>query len=155
MTSSKNSDVPLLPSGEAVLAVVRRALSRGRLSAYVTDWYVRRDNYIVAAVACESPSVRSVESKVKAHVNVAASTNRAAVLTTAASAGCAAFPHWCRRASFRPGHFPPPQMRVRIRSRTRRLATQLRQQRRTGPASTTDRRLARPLSRLLHPFGPL
>jgi len=79
MTSSKNSDVPLLPSGEAVLAVVRRALSRGRLSAYVTDWYVRRDNYVVAAVACESPSVRLIvklEMRTNRHLDVMATIAR-------------------------------------------------------------------------------
>jgi len=43
-----------------VLAVVRLALSRGWLSAQVTDWYVRRDNYVVAAVECDSPSVRLI-----------------------------------------------------------------------------------------------
>jgi hypothetical protein len=60
MSSSTNSDFPPLTSEEAVLGVVRRALSRGRLSAHVTDWYVRRDSYVVAAVEYESPSVRLI-----------------------------------------------------------------------------------------------
>src|SRR5689334_15844130 len=53
------SDVPPLASEDAVIAVVRHALGR-QLRARVTEWHVRRDNYVVAAVDCESPSMQLI-----------------------------------------------------------------------------------------------
>jgi len=59
MKPSTESDVPPLASEDAVLAVVRHAL-RQQLRAHVTEWHIRRQNYVVAAVDCELPSLQLI-----------------------------------------------------------------------------------------------
>jgi aminoglycoside phosphotransferase (APT) family kinase protein len=59
MKPSTRSDFPLLASEDAVIAVVRHVL-RQQLCARLTEWHVRRHNYVVAAVECELPSLRLI-----------------------------------------------------------------------------------------------
>lgn len=42
-----------------MIAVVRHALRR-QLRAHLTEWHVRRENYVVAAVECELPLMRLI-----------------------------------------------------------------------------------------------
>src|SRR5438105_2186649 len=49
MNSSTASGLPPLATEAAVIAVLRYVLSR-HVTARVTEWHVRRDNYVVAAV---------------------------------------------------------------------------------------------------------
>lgn len=53
------ASVPSLSSEMAVCAVVREALG-SRASARVDTWYVRRPNYVVAAVTTQRPALRLV-----------------------------------------------------------------------------------------------
>ncbi|MBV9581380.1 MAG: aminoglycoside phosphotransferase family protein [Chloroflexi bacterium] len=59
MKASTTSGFPALPTEDAVIGVVRHALRR-QLRARVTAWYVRQDNYVVAAVACQSPTAQLI-----------------------------------------------------------------------------------------------
>lgn len=54
MNPSPAAGFPLMASEEAVIAVLRHVLSR-QLTAHVTEWHVRRENYVVAAVESEDP----------------------------------------------------------------------------------------------------
>lgn len=58
MSSSTPSGHPPLYSEEAVIELVRQAV--GSQSPRVTEWHVRRENYVVAAVDCERPSIRLI-----------------------------------------------------------------------------------------------
>jgi len=59
VTPLSDSGVPSLSSASAVREVVRHALG-WHVRVQVDTWYVRRDNYVVAAVTIERPSLRLV-----------------------------------------------------------------------------------------------
>ncbi len=53
------SGFPPWASEDAVIAVVRHAMRR-EVIAHVTEWHVRRENYVVTAVECELPLLRLI-----------------------------------------------------------------------------------------------